>query len=72
MNITVTLGTWVFPLLITIACIVIAWYKDSNNKTGYDPTGYGRIGSAAVSAVYWVPAIVLSLVAWLLWALFFK
>lgn len=70
MNVTITLGTWVFPLAFTITSFVVAWWKGVNRPTGYG--GYARIGNALVDAFYWVPAVVLSLVAWLIWAVFFK
>lgn len=69
-NVTITLGTWLFPFFFTLAALGYAWYKDSKTSPSYG--GYAALGNSIVGLIYWVPAIILSLVAWLIWALFFK
>ena len=67
MNITVTFGWWIAPTLITIGSL--AWaipMRASERPTGgmFDGLGYAIGGGFRVGG-----AIILSLVAWLAWAL---
>jgi hypothetical protein len=58
---TITLGWWVLPLMVTIAAFVAAGsYRP--RPSGY---GYGDITGALLVMV----ALIVSLIAWLVWAL---
>ena len=57
---TFTLGWWALPTIITVALFVWSgWYTDKSRDYAPDLTGLFR----------GVVAIIVSLVAWLIWAL---
>lgn len=59
MSFTITLGWWLLPLAIT--AIAFAW------ATAVCPKG-GSLGDAIAAAFVFGPALIGSLVAWLIWA----
>ncbi|WP_320194975.1 hypothetical protein RMR10_011975 [Agrobacterium rosae] len=66
MSFTLELGWWIAPTAITIAAFAIAAYM------GRDEGGHGdyaAIGNAFVGLVVYGAALVLSLIAWLIWAI---
>lgn len=68
MSVTVALGWWLLPLALTV--LSLAWaipMRADELPTGsmFDGLGYVIGGALRVSA-----AIILSLIAWLIWALF--
>lgn len=56
---TITIGWWAIPAIITIATIIFAFWPQR-------PTGYG--GDIA-GAFQMMASIIVSLVAWLVWSL---
>ncbi len=64
MEITITFGWWLAPLAVTIVACLAAWILDRK------PDHYrASIGDAIASMFVWVPAVFVSLIAWLIWAL---
>ena len=59
---TITIGAWVIPLAITIAAL--GWTTVSAFKRDGGTYGVGHLLSLAAAGV----AIIVSLVAWLVWA----
>ncbi len=66
MSMSIQLGTWGIPLVLTIILLGAAWAWDAGQKPSY---GYAKAGAAAVSAIGWLCAIVLCLIVWLVWTL---
>ncbi len=60
---TVHIGSWIYPLVITLICAVWAFWP------GAAPKGYGNIGDGVVAAFFLLLATIFSLAAWLAWAL---
>lgn len=65
MEITVSLGWWLVPLAVTIIAFgaYITW--EVRTVPSY---GYGRIGDGIASAILMAAALIVSLIAWLIWA----
>ena len=57
---TITIGWWALPALLTVAALV--WSMASPSRS--NPYGYGDIGGAIVALF----VIIGLLVAWLIWA----
>jgi hypothetical protein len=53
---TITIGYWIIPLIVTVVAFSLAQYYDPRDQFGIDGT------------VYAVLALVVSLIAWLIWA----
>lgn len=65
-SITIPIGWWVVPALVTALVAVWLWYEEIMSP----PTsGYGALGAAAVSLMRILFATVLALAVWLAWAL---
>ena len=65
---TVEIGTWFFPLLITIASL--CWLRYNMRATDRGGGGlYSGIGDAIGLLFYGSVAVIVSLIAWLIWAL---
>ncbi len=66
MNITIEMGWWLLPLVITIAAFVVAWGKSPTPKHGsYFPdfiSGFFSLGLFLI-------AIIVSLSVWLIYVL---
>jgi len=66
MTITLTFGWWLLPLAVTIAAFGWhSWATKENRRTG----GYEDIGMAMGQLITFSAALVVSLIAWLIWAL---
>lgn len=63
---SVTIGSWGIPALVTV--IAFGWVIIAGIRAPAS-SGYASIGDGIVMAFYVAAAIVLSLVAWLIWAL---
>jgi uncharacterized membrane protein len=63
MDMTVTIGWWAVPAFITIAAIYVA-IREAPTSSGRD---YGA--SAFIALAMLMAALIVSLVAWLIWAL---
>ncbi len=61
---TITIGIWVLPLIVTIVAFLVANYSIPESHGDY-----GGIGAGLVGVIYLAGAAVVSLLAWLLWAL---
>lgn len=61
MNITVSLGWWIAPTIVTIAAFLVAFqhFEDSNSAYGM---------GAMLDAMLLMGAAIVSLIAWLIWA----
>lgn len=66
MPFTITLGEWLYPLLITIALFVFAAYKSRSTSAPYG-SFYGSIGDAVVAAFWFGLAVAVSLIVWLIY-----
>lgn len=60
---TIHIGWWIIPLLITVSAFIAAIIPVGNEG------GYSGIGSGMVGCFFLALAAVVSLVAWLVWAL---
>lgn len=63
--ITISLGWWIAPAAITLLAFGWACAKEDRSPA-YD---YGRIGQGIGNAVLYGVALIVSLTAWLIWAL---
>lgn len=61
---TIVFGWWLAPLLVTIAAFIWAARIQDTSPAG----DYGRIGQGIGNAVVCGVALIVSLVAWLIWA----
>lgn len=61
-----TIGSWGFPALVTI--VVFGWLIIAGIRKP-SPGGYAAIGDGIVSAFFAAAAAIVSLLAWLVWAL---
>ena len=67
MSITITVGTWLIPFIITIVSFILGWLLSSD----YDPdAGYGSAGVGLFDLIIYQLAGIISLFSWLIWALF--
>ena len=64
MTITIGLGWWLAPLGVTIVAVFLAWVLD---RPSGPSTAVGSIVDALQSAVLFGAAIIVSLLAWLIW-----
>lgn len=55
---TITIGWWLIPLIVTIICFVLAAIY-GKSQGAYD----------FVFIIYWLAAAIVSLTAWLVWSL---
>lgn len=60
---TMTIGTWVVPLTVTIIALCAASYSTPEGRGDY-----GNIGAGLVGVIYLAGAVIVSLIAWLIWA----
>lgn len=60
---TVTIGWWAIPAAITLAVIVCGLLPRAA------PRGYTSVGDSIVGALFLLLGIIISLIAWLIWAL---
>lgn len=65
MTVYVPLAWWLLPLGVTVAAFGWQWWLHKDERSGSD---YGHIGLAMRQAVTFLGAMVVSLVAWLVWA----
>jgi hypothetical protein len=63
MSFALTLGSWIVPLLVTIAAAAWAVWVTKDNEPG----AYGA--GAILDLFAWAGALILSLIAWLIWAI---
>ena len=64
-EITITLGWWLLPLTITIGSFVLAIIKAPQDRNGdWD------FFTPFIAAIYLGYALIVSLIAWLVWSLF--
>jgi hypothetical protein len=68
MAMTVTLGWWFLPVTITFAAFSVAAYMCRDEGSHGD---YAAIGNAMVALVVYGAALIVSLMAWLVWAVVF-
>jgi len=60
---TITVGIWVVPLMVTIISLSMAVYSVPEGRGDY-----GNIGAGLVGVIYLAGAAIVSLIAWLIWA----
>lgn len=65
MTVYIPFGWWLLPLAITVAAFIWQWWILKDKTTGGD---YGPIGLAVFQAITFLGALVVSLFAWLVWA----
>lgn len=61
------IGTWIFPLAITIGSVGWSLFGYRESGTGH---GYAAVGAGVISALLLMGAIIVSLLSWLVWAIF--
>lgn len=66
MSVTLTLGWWLAPLAVTMAVFAFSIIVDRSESR---PTSYASIGNAVVGIFMYGAATIISLFAWLIWAL---
>lgn len=64
MSMTITLGWWLVPALMTIAAVVWAVRQSPPGPSH----GYAALGDAAICFFFLSVALIVSLAAWLVWA----
>lgn len=67
MTFTIAFGWWLAPLLITLGSYGYSVWRLISNRS---PGDYGHIGQALALLVMLCASTIVSLVAWLAWALF--
>lgn len=65
MTLTIGFGWWLLPTAVTIIAVVVALYMSREDGSHGD---YASIGNAFVALVIYCVAIIVSLIAWLIWA----
>jgi len=60
------IGTWIFPLAVTIGTVGWSLFSYREAGSGY---GYPNIGSGVISLLFFLGAIIVSLLSWLVWAI---
>lgn len=65
MTINIAFGWWVIPAAVTAITLLIATWRSDRNYSH----GLGAVGQAMANAFILLVAIVVSLVAWLIWSL---
>lgn len=64
---TISLGWWALPAIITLAAYAVAWWRvPAPQPSSYFPD----TGPVILGFIYLSLATVVSLAAWLMWALF--
>jgi len=66
MTFEIKLGWWLVPVAVTLATLIWQWWVHKDDPPSY---GYGSVGSALGQCLTLAAAIIVSLVAWLVWAL---
>lgn len=69
MNVYVGIGWWMVPLLVTIVACTWAHVMCKRHSSPSVGSGYFAGLDGLVYLLFWAPAIVVSLVAWLVYAL---
>jgi hypothetical protein len=59
LSLTITIGWWIVPAIITLAPVIYMML----------PTRYSYYGADFAGAIIWMALVILSLIAWLIWAL---
>lgn len=67
MEFTLTLGWWLAPFAVTLIAFGWFWIWAANDPPS---SGYGNIGRGLGQALFLLAAIVVSLVAWLVYFIF--
>tara|TARA_Y100001933_G_C18936421_1_gene537598 strand:- start:202 stop:408 length:207 start_codon:yes stop_codon:yes gene_type:complete len=67
MAFTVDFGWWLLPLAITLAAFGRLWVWSAQQPPS---SGYGAIGTVMAHAFLFAIALIVSLVAWLVYAIF--
>lgn len=63
---TITIGSWLIPAALTTLFLGGWWaWSAAQPSSG----GYGAIGAGLIDAIALLGAIILTLIAWLVWAL---
>lgn len=66
MSMTITLGWWVAPALVTVLAFALVCWGMSDHR----PSGtIGDVAMGIVALVWIAGATIVSLIAWLIWAL---
>jgi lipopolysaccharide export LptBFGC system permease protein LptF len=63
MTVTIGLGWWLAPFTVTIAAFALAWWFSRPSN------GYGQIVGAMVAVIFFSWAVIVALLAWLIWAI---
>ena len=62
MTVTIGLGWWLAPLTVTFESFALAWWFSRPSN------GNGDIVGAMVAVIFFSWAVILALVAWLIWS----
>ncbi|MBB3313649.1 putative membrane protein [Rhizobium sp. BK196] len=66
MTVTISLGWWILPMAITLIAFIVA---GGMCRTEGGHGDYASIGNAVVGLVVLGAALIVSLIAWLIWAI---
>lgn len=64
---TLFIGTWIVPLLVTVAAFGYAAWLTRADGPSYG--GYAAIGDAIIGAFRFGTALIITLFAWFIWAM---
>ena len=65
MTFTIELGWWIAPAAVTLAAFLLAGLASPKSRS---QMGYGSVGDAIVGVFICGVALIVSLVAWFVWA----
>lgn len=65
MNLTIEISWWIIPAIVTIAAFI---WAGAVCRSGSSGGSYSGIGDALMALIFFGAASIISLVAWLAWA----
>lgn len=68
MTFTISYGWWIAPAVVTASLCVVCWLKAPRMQP-QNGSMFPDLGGALMNGLCWAAAIIVSLVAWLIWAL---
>lgn len=69
MTLSLTLGWWIVPVVITLVSYLVAYLATPSRTNSYDWYGFGTLFDGIIILFGLLAATIVSLVAWLVWAL---
>lgn len=69
MTLSLTIGWWIVPVVITLVSYLVAYLATPSRTCSYDWYGFGTLFDGIIILFGLLAATIVSLVAWLVWAL---